>query len=505
MNLFELFIKIGVDDQASDKISGLSSKLGGGLATAAKIGSAAVGAAAAGITALTTAAVNNYGEYEQLVGGVETLFKQSSDVVQQYAANAFKTAGMSANEYMETVTSFSASLLQSLDGDTAAAAEKANLAITDMSDNANKMGTSMESIQNAYQGFAKQNFTMLDNLKLGYGGTKEEMQRLLDKANELNAQQGIITNYQIDSYADIVDAIHVVQTEIGITGTTQKEASTTIQGSIASMKSAYENFVTGLGDQNADIAELSTKLLESAVVVAGNLLPVIENILSSIGTMMQEEGPAMIEKFVSYAIEKLPQIIELGLKMVMSLVTGIANNFPQIVRAVFDIVGTIVETFVSSIPNIVDVGKQIVIGLWEGIKAMGSWIKDKVSGFFSGIVNGVKSVLGIHSPSKVFASIGQYMAEGLGEGWSGEYSNIKRNIQNDLQLKTATVDFASSGLGISSSGIINGVSPAKESGAIGGPVTINLMLPDGTQFASYLLPSLIDVAKAGGTPIVNPA
>lgn len=160
MNLFELFIKIGVDDQASDKISGLSSKLGGGLATAAKIGSAAVGAAASGITALTTAAVNNYGEYEQLVGGVETLFKQSSDVVQQYATNAFKTAGMSANEYMETVTSFSASLLQSLDGDTAAAAEKANLAITDMSDNANKMGTSMESIQNAYQGFAKQNYTI---------------------------------------------------------------------------------------------------------------------------------------------------------------------------------------------------------------------------------------------------------------------------------------------------------------------------------------------------------
>ena len=160
MNLFELFIKIGVDDQASDKISGLSSKLGGGLATAAKIGAAAVGAAATGITALTTAAVNNYGEYEQLVGGVETLFKQSSDVVQQYAANAFKTAGMSANEYMETVTSFSASLLQSLDGDTSTAAEKANLAITDMSDNANKMGTSMESIQNAYQGFAKQNYTI---------------------------------------------------------------------------------------------------------------------------------------------------------------------------------------------------------------------------------------------------------------------------------------------------------------------------------------------------------
>ena len=160
MNLFELFVKIGVDDQASGNIAKITSGLGKGLATAAKIGTAAVGAAAAGITALTTAAVNNYAEYEQLVGGVETLFKQSADVVQQYAANAYKTAGMSANEYMETVTSFSASLLQSLDGDTNAAAEKANLAITDMSDNANKMGTSIEMIQNAYQGFAKQNYTI---------------------------------------------------------------------------------------------------------------------------------------------------------------------------------------------------------------------------------------------------------------------------------------------------------------------------------------------------------
>ena len=164
MNLFELFVKIGVDDQASGKLSNLSSKLGNGLKTAAKIGVAAVGAAAAGITALTTAAVNNYAEYEQLVGGVETLFKGSADKVQEYAANAYKTAGMSANEYMSTVTSFSASLLKSLGGDTDKAAEYANQALTDMSDNANKMGTSMELIQNAYQGFAKQNYTMLDNL-----------------------------------------------------------------------------------------------------------------------------------------------------------------------------------------------------------------------------------------------------------------------------------------------------------------------------------------------------
>lgn len=445
MNLFELFVKIGVDDQASDKISCLSSKLGVGLATAAKIGSAAVGAAASGITALTTAAVNNYGEYEQLVGGVETLFKQSADVVQQYAANAFKTAGMSANEYMETVTSFSASLLQSLDGDTAAAAEKANLAITDMSDNANKMGTSMESIQNAYQGFAKQNFTMLDNLKLGYGGTKEEMGRLMEDAEKLAGLDPFSLN--INSFDDIVTAIHIVQTEIGITGTTQLEASTTIQGSIASMKAAYDNFITGLGDENADMAELITNLLGSTVTVAKNLLPVVEKILENIGVVVQEEGPEMIEKFVGYAIEKLPQVIELGMKMVVAIASGIAKNLPQIVRSVLDMMATIVKAFVSSLPNIVDVGKQIVKGLWEGIKAMGSWIKDRVSGFFSGIVDGVKSVLGIHSPSKVFAAIGEYMADGLGEGWENEYGNIKKQIEGDMNFGTATVDFASSGAG----------------------------------------------------------
>ena len=293
----------------------------------------------------------------------------------------------------------------------------------------------MESIQNAYQGFAKQNYTMLDNLKIGYGGTKEEMQRLLEDAEKLSGIE-----YDISSYADIVDAIHVVQTEMGITGTTAKEASTTVQGSIASMKSAYENFVTGLGDQNADIAELSTKLLESAEVVAGNLLPVIENILSSIGTMMQEKGPEMIEKFVSYAIEKLPQIIELGLKMVLSLVKGLANNLPKLVRSVLDMIATIVKTFVSSIPDIVSVGKQIVEGLWNGIKSMASWITNKVKNFFSGIVDSVKGILGIHSPSRVFSGIGENMALGLSDGWDSEYNKIKRNITNGLDFGTATID-----------------------------------------------------------------
>ena len=447
MNLLDLFVKISVDDgdvdkgfsETSSKAETLAGKLKGGLATAAKVGGAAIVAAGAAAVAITKQAVENYGEYEQLVGGVETLFKSSADTVMQYAANAYQTAGMSANEYMTTVTAFSASLLQSMGGDTDAAAEKANLAITDMSDNANKMGSSMESIQNAYSGFAKQNYTMLDNLKLGYGGTKEEMQRLLDDANALNAAQGNYTNYTIDSYADIVDAIHTVQTEMGITGTTQLEASTTIQGSIASMKAAYDNFITGLGDENADMAELITNLLGSTVTVAENLLPVVERILENIGVVVQEKGPEMIEKFVGYAVEKLPQVIELGMKMVLAIVSGLAKNLPQIVRSVLDMMATIVKTFVSSLPNIVNVGKQIVKGLWEGIKAMGSWIKEKVGSFFSGIVSGVKSKLGIHSPSRVFAGIGENMALGLGEGWENEYGDIKRNITSNLDFGTASI------------------------------------------------------------------
>ncbi len=445
MNLLDLFVKISVDTSEVDKNFGDTKEkaLSFGDVLKANIAGqaivAGVKAVAGAVKNIGEAAIQSYGEYEQLVGGVETLFKSSSDAVMQYAANAYQTAGMSANEYMTTVTAFSASLLQSMGNDTDAAAEKANLAITDMSDNANKMGSSMESIQNAYSGFAKQNYTMLDNLKLGYGGTKEEMQRLLDDANALNAAQGNYTNYTIDSYADIVDAIHTVQTEMGITGTTQLEASTTIQGSIASMKAAYDNFITGLGDENADMAELITNLLGSTVTVAENLLPVVERILENIGVVVQEKGPEMIEKFVSYAVEKLPQVIELGIKMVLAIVSGLAKNLPQIVRSVLDMMATIVKTFVSSLPNIVDVGKQIVKGLWEGIKAMGSWIKEKVGSFFSGIVSGVKSKLGIHSPSRVFAGIGENMALGLGEGWENEYGDIKRNITSNLDFGTASI------------------------------------------------------------------
>nr|DAJ93515.1 MAG TPA: tail tape measure protein [Caudoviricetes sp.] len=443
---------------------------------------AGIKAVASGIKSLVSGAIESYGEYEQLVGGVETLFGGSADTVIKNAENAYKTAGLSANAYMETVTSFSASLLQSMGNDTEAAAKKADQALTDMSDNANKMGTDMSSIQNAYQGFAKQNYTMLDNLKLGYGGTKEEMQRLIADANALNAAQGNYTNYSIESYADIVDAIHTVQTEMGITGTTALEASTTIEGSIGAMKAAYQNFVTGLGDQNADIGALTEQLIESAGTVAENVLPVIENVVESIVKAVQEQGPEMISKFVAYATEKLPDVLKLGLQLVLSLAKGLAQNLPQLVQGTLQMVDTIVKAFVDSLPDIIEVGKDIVRGVWEGIKAMGAWLGEKVSSFFSGIVDGVKGILGIHSPSRVFAGIGQNMALGLGQGFEKQMQSVTAGIQN--AIPTPTVDTVYN----AAAGMVNGLAAANAGN--GGSYTINLVLQNGQQIASWLLPDL---------------
>jgi phage-related protein len=624
MNLFELFVKIGADtteankgiDEVGQKTSGLGEKLKSGLATAGKVAVAGVAAGATAIGALGTKAVAAYADYEQLVGGVETLFKDSQDQVMDYANNAYKTAGLSANEYMETVTSFSASLLQSLDGDTSAAADKANLAITDMSDNANKMGTDMTSIQNAYQGFAKSNYTMLDNLKLGYGGTQAEMERLLADAEKIS---GI--KYDISSYADIVDAIHVVQTEMGITGTTAEEAASTIQGSFGMMKSAWQNLVTGMADPDQDLGVLVGNFTDSVVIAGNNLIPRIQELLpriveattSLIGTVSEQlpailgtvlpslvEGatnlvtglmaslpsvlsvladvaPTVINTLVPALIELLPQITQTGIDVIVSLAQGIADALPQLIPAATDAIIEIVEVLTSpenlgnlidaalaiilalvdglvdatpkliaavpdvisnlvtaiianmpkileagveitmaladglikalpeliaAIPNLIlgivqgiidnlpeiimagpkiiaalatglieaipdivmvipqlirsivdtflsfdwgSIGKNIVDGIKNGFVNMWNSFKQTVENVFTGLVDGVKSFLGIASPSKVFAGIGGYMAEGLGQGFDKEFSNVKRGIQSQLDFGTMTFGMSSFG------------------------------------------------------------
>lgn len=594
--MFDLYAKITLDtsgyenglDNASGKASGFADKLKSGLATAAKVGAAALTAVATGMAALTKASIDQYAEYEQLVGGVDTLFKTASDKVQEYAANAYKTAGMSANEYMDTVTSFSASLIQSLGGDTEKAAQKADQAITDMADNANKMGTGMEMIQNAYQGFAKQNYTMLDNLKLGYGGTKEEMERLLADAEKLSGQK-----FDISSYSDIVDAIHVVQTEMGITGTTAKEAASTIQGSVSAAKSAWSNLITGIAADNADLDTLIGNFVSSVETAAGNIIPRVSVILGGISqlvtsasttiipmviTTITDNLPALLQAAVALVgalgqgiidslpaitqaaidilfflanglIENLPtlidgivqvtltivqmltspdfltQLIETAILLIMMLAQGLIDAIPQLIAAVPMIIGNLLAAIIVELPNIIQmgidllfalidgiikcipelvaavptliiafvngivnnldkiilaapqiivslitgiigaipeliaavprviaaiadtirnydwggIGRNIVQGLKDGIAGMWDNIKDWFNEKVNGLVGGVKRILGIHSPSKVFAGIGGFMAEGLGEGFSDEFASVKNDIEGSMNFDAGTI------------------------------------------------------------------
>lgn len=375
MELFKIFGRIAVNneeahrelDNTTGKAKEASEKIGkffGSVAkTVGKASLAAIGAAATGIAALTKSAVENYAEYEQLVGGVETLFKDSSAKVLEYANNAYKTAGLSANDYMETVTSFSASLLQSLGGDTEKAAEIGNMAVIDMSDNANKMGSSMESIQNAYAGFAKQNYTMLDNLKLGYGGTKEEMQRLIDDANALNAAQGNMTKYSIDSYADIVSAIHDVQTEMGITGTTAQEAATTIQGSLASTKAAWDNWLTGTGSIDALVGTVvnSAGLLAKAI---GDILPSLTTGISQLVAQLAPEIPPLINQLLPGIIDSIVTLID---SLGSQLPAILATILPVITGSAPQIINTLITALISSLPIIVSSAGQLILALAAGI------------------------------------------------------------------------------------------------------------------------------------------
>lgn len=346
----------------ADAFADIGKKAASAFATVGKVTAAGVGTATAAIGALSKASLDAYSSYEQLTGGVETLFDSSASKVIEYADNAYKTAGLSANEYMETVTSFSASLLQSLGNDTESAAEKADLAITDMSDNANKMGTSMEMIQNAYQGFAKANYTMLDNLKLGYGGTKEEMQRLLEDAQAISG-----VHYDLSSFSDIVDAIHVIQTELGITGTTAKEAATTIEGSVNSAKSAWTNLITGIADENADLDGLVSNFVDSATTAANNIIPRIEQILSGMGNAIANIAPVLTDQVSSLATELLPPMVSAGAQLFAGLVTGIVNAAPQLVNTVPQIAQSLISAFQASAPSLMASGQTVVTMLGAGI------------------------------------------------------------------------------------------------------------------------------------------
>nr|DAV42909.1 MAG TPA: tail tape measure protein [Bacteriophage sp.] len=311
------------------------------------IGKMAIGAA----ISIGKSSLDSYGEYEQLIGGVETLYKDSAKVVEQYAKRAFKNVGMSANDYMETSTSFAASLVSSLAGDTNAAAEMSNMAISDMADNWNKMGSSVQSVQDAYRGFSKQNYVMLDNLKIGYGGTKTEMERLLADADALNAKQGVYTKYSIDNFSDIVQAIHVVQTEMGITGTTADEAASTIQGSTASVKSAWENLLTGIADPEQNFQGLMDDFVNSFVTAGNNIIPRIKQIVPTLIDGLSEIV-TQLAPYVSSIIMELEPTIEDGLQALFGGLSSVASELQPIVADVFSFFGdAIISGLTSAIEN----------------------------------------------------------------------------------------------------------------------------------------------------------
>lgn len=416
-------------DELGDR---LSSGMKKGLDVAAKIGkvaAAGVAAATAGVAALTKEAMVQYAEYEQLAGGVETLFKENADTVMGYAENAYKTAGLSANEYMNTVTSFSASLLQSLDNDTSQAAEKANLAITDMADNANKMGTAMESIQNAYQGFAKQNYTMLDNLKLGYGGTKEEMERLLEDAGKLS---GI--KYDISSFSDIVDAIHVVQTELGITGTTAKEAATTIQGSINATKSAWANLLTGIADENADVEQLVNNLVDSASTAAENIMPRIEQILSGVGELVAKIVPTIAERIPQLISDVLPKLLRAGMDALAGVAQGIGDALPTLIQCALDAILTFAKGLSQSVPQMFPAVIEIITELAATLLDNMDKIIEAADGIITALIDGL--IQGIPALAKAVPKLAVAIIKALAKlalNFADAGKSIVENILHGLK------------------------------------------------------------------------
>jgi len=428
--------------------------------------------------------LNARGELEQQVGGIETLFKESSDIVIQNAKKAYQTAGLDAINYMNTATSFSASLLQSLGGDTQKVAEVTDMAIIDMSDNANKMGTSMESIQNAYQGFAKQNYTMLDNLKLGYGGTKTEMERLLKDAQKITG-----VKYDIKNLSDVYNAIHVIQGELDITGTTAKESAETFQGSVATMKASWSNFLSGSGNLKQVVESVST-VAKNVIRIAKDAMPeIIGSISESLPELLQL-GQSLLQEIINGIMTYLPQITESAIQIIQSLTGGLIQNLPQIIQAGIQIISqlilgigqmlpelipqaveaiiTIVEGLLDNIDMLIDAGIQLILGLTDGliealprliekapeiiqklvdalirnfpkiVQAGGELIGKLVSGvvgsifklwevapkIVSSIVNGIKSLWG------EMKNAGNYLVEGLWKGISGMADWVKDKVKS---------------------------------------------------------------------------
>ena len=458
---------------ATNSASKMSSVMKGIGSSAIKVGKglAVAGAAAAtAVTALVSKSVGAFADYEQLTGGVETLFGAGGRSVEEYAQSvgksvsdiqgkydslmsaqnavlenankAYMTAGMSANEYMDTVTGFSASLISSLGGDTNKAADYANSALVDMSDNANKMGTDMESIKNAYQGFAKQNYTMLDNLKLGYGGTQEEMKRLLSDAEKLTGQR-----YDISSFADITQAIHAIQTQMDITGTTAKEASTTISGSWGSLKAAFQNVLVGLTTGGDMFDQSLDALINTAVTFGQNIIPAIKGALSGVGYLIEGLAPVIGETIPPLINDLAPTLANSAVSLISSLVNGLTQNATQFSECLSNIIIVAVAGISTVVPQLLDAASKIVSNLMQGLTNSMPQIVNGAVTLIEGLVNGLVNniPLLIMGAVQLVTSLANGLIENLpriidaGVNLitgivSASYSMMPQIIQNGMQL-----------------------------------------------------------------------
>lgn len=456
----------GGADTAWNAISSMSGKAVGALKGVATVGLAGVGTAVAALAGVGKSALDAYATYEQAVGGVDTLFKGASGTVQKYAAEAYRTAGVSANEYMTQVTSFSASLISSLGGDTAKAAELGNTAMVDMSDNANKMGTDIETIQQTYQSLARGNYAMLDNLKLGYGGTKSEMERLIQDANKVKQANGEMGDLSIDKFSDVVQAIHIMQQQMGITGTTAKEAATTIEGSVGMMKASWQNWLAELGKDNADINGLTKQLVDSVGTVIKNvgpriaqiitgitaalpqlfaslggtlpalvmqILPPVLGALGQLGTMLLTSAttwittslPQLLAQFQAWVTSRLPSFLQTGLTMVTNLLQGIVQALPQIASTAVIVLTTLLDGLSAQLPQLIPIGVNAVLNLVQGILNNLPQIIDSglklILGLAQGLINALPDLVG-----KVPILIGQLVG--------GIINRLPQILQAGVQL-----------------------------------------------------------------------
>lgn len=500
MNGGEVIFKFKGDDKDLEKkTNGVTGKLKASTVALGNLMSSAIEKVGSSLLGLGKDALQGVADLEQNIGGVETLFKDSADTVIENSKKAYTTAGIDANKYMEQITSFSASLLQSLGGDTAEAAKVGDMAIQDMADNSNKFGTAIENIQNAYQGFAKQNYTMLDNLKLGYGGTKTEMERLLADAEKISG-----VKYDISNLNDVFNAIHVIQEELDVTGTTAKEASTTISGSINSAKSAFSNFLSGAGGIEEVIStfttagtNISNAIVKMAPQIITGLTTLLNNLVPLIGPLLQAILPALIQgtstlimglvqalpgiiqilmgmlptiiqelanmlpviltsliqglvmiiqelanqlptlipviidailSTIPMLIDNLPLFIEAGFKLLGGLIAGILNALPILLARAGEIVVDLVEYFKGMPKMMWDCGKDLIQGLWNGIKSAKDWVLDKIAGIGNSIMKKIKGIFGIHSPSTEFAWVGKMNMLGLEKGMEDMKGQVNSTV-----------------------------------------------------------------------------